>query len=175
LQRELAARAGVSTKSVRRHRGVLEAVDLVRESKGGLRFSLPFREERGTRKATSLLSWYAANPPDRECSLSLGEVLFEVVGTVIAEPARLGDPTDPIGGPFFAAHTRVDLDQLTGSEALPWLAPWVRVVETLLDRGNDHENEVETETPDDKRLPDSNAEPRSVIMGEIPSQTALSS
>ena len=174
-QRELADRAGVSTKSVRRHRGVLEAVDLVQKSEAGLRFSLPFREERGTRKATSLLPWYAVNSPDRECYLSLREVLFEVVETVIAEPARLGDPTDPIGGPFFAAHTKVDLDQLTGSEALQWLVPWVRVVETLLDRGNDHENKIETETPDDEGLPDSNAEPRSVIMGEIPSQTALSS
>lgn len=102
---------------------MFEAVDLVQESEDGLRFSLPFREEHGTRKATSLLPWYAVNSPDRECCLSLGEVLFEVVETVIAEPARLGDPTDPIGGSFFAAHTRVDIDQLTGSEALPWLAP----------------------------------------------------
>lgn len=174
-QRELADRAAVSTKSVRRHRGVLEALDLVREVDRGLRFSLPFRKERGSRETKAILPWYAVDSPDREWYLTLGDVLFEVVVTVIDEPARLGDPTDPIGGPFFAAHTRVDLDQLTGSEALPWLAPWVRVVETLLDRGNDHENEVETETPDDKRLPDSNAEPRSVIMGEIPSQTALSS
>ena len=48
----------------------------------------------------------------------------------------------------------------------------MRVVETLLDQGSDHENETET---DDEGLPDSDAGPRSVIMGKAPSQMALSS
>jgi hypothetical protein len=101
----------------------------------------------------------------------LGDVLFEVVGSLVADPARLSEPTDSVGGVFFGAHVDVNLASLTDSEALPKLAPWIGVVEALLDLDRDK----------DRWPPDTGSamgwEParQVAIMGKISSQTSLES
>ena len=136
-----------------------EAIDLVREVDRGLRFSLPFREERSSRKVETILPWYTVDSPDREWCLTLEDVLLEVAAAMINDPTRLGDPMDPIGGHFFTPREKLDIDRLTDSEALPWLSSWLPVVKAIVDHDNSkHYSKVERYT---------------TITGEVPSQTAL--
>jgi hypothetical protein len=154
-QRELAKRADVSPQSVRNHHIVLEAFDLVREVDGGLRFALPFRDERTDRhRGTDVLPSYAVGNPNRDGLTRASDVLFGVVDRLIADPGRLADPMDSIGGVFFDPGG-FDPDRLCQPDAWPWLLPWVRVLRALLDIANlDHEQ-------------------RDVVMGNDPTQTML--
>jgi hypothetical protein len=168
-QRELADRAGVSPRSVRSHRAVLEAFDLVREteskteseSDGGLRFALPFRDERDSPdRGAAVLPSYAVGSPDRAAHTRASDVLFGVVDRLIADPSRLGDPDDPIGGAFFdPGGSDAVSDRLCRPDAWPWLSPWVSLLRALCDV------DEETDVPD--------REQRSVVMGEDPTQAAL--
>ena len=129
------------------------------------------REVRGDRRTEAVLPWYGIGSPDRAGCLTLGEVLFEAVGLHVADPTRLGEPTDSIGEAFFGAHAGVDLASLTDSGALPKLAPWIEVVEALLDL-----NSNEDQWPPDTGSATSWEPARQVaIMGKIPSQTSLES
>ena len=95
-QRELADRAGVSPRSVRTHRAVLEAFDLVREAGAGLRFALPFHDERMDADrdgGAAVLPSYAIGNPDRDGLTRGSDVLFRVVERLIDDPSRLADPS----------------------------------------------------------------------------------
>ena len=162
-QRELADRTGVSPRSVRTHRDVLEAFDLVREVDGGLRFALPFHEERmdadRDRRAAVLPSYATANP-DYDGLTWGSDVLFRVVERLIGDPSRLADPSDPIGGVFFdPGGFDAVTDRLCRPDAWPWLAPWLSVVEALLDIDG------ETDETGDRSPP--------IIMGTDPNQRAI--
>jgi hypothetical protein len=142
-QAELADRAGVSSRSVRNHRTVLEAFDLVRETESTLRFALPFRDERADQnRGAALLPFYAAGNPDRSNLTRTSDVLFAVVDRLIDDPSRLADPADPIGGPFFEAG-EFDLDRLCRPAAWPWLRPWVSLAMALLDIEGDIEEDTD--------------------------------
>lgn len=106
-QRDLADRAGVSTQSVRNHRNILEAFDLLRETEGSLRFAFPFRDERTDQgRGAAVLPSYAVGNPDREAHTRPPDVLFDAVDRLIEDPSQLADP-----------------------EAWPWLS----LLEALLD------------------------------------------
>jgi hypothetical protein len=159
-QRELAERADVSARSVRAHRAVLKAFDLVREVDGGLRFALPFNEERADRDSgAAVLPFYAVANPDRDTLTQASDVLFGVVATLLDDSSRLADPNDPIGGVFFTASGGFDVDRLADSDAWPWLSPWLSVVGALLDVDG------ETDGNRDRSPP--------IIMGIDPDQRAL--
>ena len=160
-QRELADRAGVSPRSVRTHRAVLEAFDLVREAGAGLRFALPFHDERMDADrdgGAAILPSYAIGNPDRDGLTRGSDVLFRVVERLIDDPSRLADPSDPIGGVFFNVDSeRWDAvtDRLCRPDAWSWLSPWVSVAGALLDIDDDR----------DRSLP--------IIMGTDPNQCAI--
>ena len=160
-QRELADRAGVSPRSVRTHRAVLEAFDLVREAGAGLRFALPFHDERMDADrdgGAAILPSYAIGNPDRDGLTRGSDVLFRVVERLIDDPSRLADPSDPIGGVFFNVDSeRWDAvtDRLCRPDAWSWLSPWVSVAGALLDINDDR----------DRSLP--------IIMGTDPNQCAI--
>jgi hypothetical protein len=125
---ELAAKAGVSTRSLRStgNLDALVALDLVRETDDGYRFVLPFAtdEERGEHICPSVIDDEAAITHD---------VVYELVCEVVDDgPMRTADPDDPLGAPFFGAGT--DIQSLIGQ--LPWLNPWVRVARLLCNRGS---------------------------------------
>jgi hypothetical protein len=162
-QRELADRTGVSPRSVRTHREVLEAFDLVREVDGRLRFALPFHEERmdaDRDRGAAVLPSYATANPDHDGLTWGSDVLFRVVERLIGDPSRLADPSDPIGGAFFdPSGFDAVTDRLCRPDAWPWLAPWLSVVEALLDIDG------ETDETGDRSPP--------IIMGTDPNQRAI--
>jgi len=121
-QRELADRAGVTEQSIRDNRGVLEALDLLRETADGWRLSLPFR--------TSEERWSGIKPELLECSAmtTVTDVLWEIA-EVLVPTDRLVDPDDPIGGAFYAADPPGELQ-----EVWPEIEAWVDVVVALLDQ-----------------------------------------
>lgn len=116
---DLADRAGVSSRSISRHLDALVALDIVRETDDGLRLSLPFDSERGD----------TVVPTAVEESLSAQDVVFELVLAMVDVGAagRLGDPTDPLGMPFFGPK----LDTGPLHRHLPRVNPYLRVALTL--------------------------------------------
>jgi hypothetical protein len=117
----LAEKAGVSTRSLRRHLDVLEALDLVRETDGGYRLALPFAtdEERGERILPDAVDDDLAAPQD---------LLFDIATVLVEDTDRLADPDDPLGAAFVYP---LDIEALR--RELPDLDPWVRVARDLCD------------------------------------------
>jgi hypothetical protein len=134
VQSELAERAGVSTRSIRTHTERLAAFDFARETDDGWRFALPLRgdgehDERGD----DIRSWFVATTDDESGAINtvVRDVFAEVVDALIDDPARYGDPDDPVAGALFAGPGEV-IPALC--KAWEWLEPWIRVVRTLLDK-----------------------------------------
>lgn len=121
---ELAERAGVSTRSLRRagNLDALIALDLVRETDdGSYRFTLPFstEEERGEQVCPE---------PVDDGLATVRDVLYEVVLVTVDDAAmRTADPDDPLGRPFFGSSFEIKplLSECS------WLNPWVRVARVL--------------------------------------------
>jgi len=142
---ELADRAGISTRSLRRDGNleVLEALDLIRESEDGLfRFALPFtsNEDRENRVCPEAVDDDLARVRD---------LLYEVVLEIVEDTARTADPEDPVGEAFYVAG--IDVDPLR--EELRRVNPWIRVAKSLC------------EEPVSRRIP--------VTFGATIEQTAL--
>jgi hypothetical protein len=117
-QTELAERADVSTRSLRKYVDVLAALDLVRETEGGYRLALPFQDdERGD---------LICPKPIKSQSTTATELLWDVADILLDEPMRLGNLDDPVGAAF--AHP-VDYDLLR--RECPRINPWVRVARLL--------------------------------------------
>lgn len=117
-QTELAARADVSTRSLRKYVDVLEALDLVRETESGYRLAFPFQDDdRGDPICPE---------PVATDATTATELLWEVADVLLDEPMRLADLDDPVGAAF--AHP-VDFDALR--RECPRIYPWVRIARIL--------------------------------------------
>lgn len=92
-QSDLAERAGISARSLRRHLDALVTLDIVRQTEAGLRLALPFDDERGERVIPDSLTE----------DTRLKDVVFDVALDLVDDAGRLGDPEDPVGRPFFGA------------------------------------------------------------------------
>ncbi|MFC7044281.1 hypothetical protein ACFQH6_01690 [Halobacteriaceae archaeon GCM10025711] len=115
-QRELADRAGVSTRSLREYTDILTAFDIVRAIDSGYRLALSTRDEAG------VLPWYVG-----DSLVETRDVVFEAA-LDLADPDRVTDPGDPVGSTFYWPP---DLEQLR--RPWPWITPWLRVVHGLVD------------------------------------------
>ena len=128
IQSELADRANVSTRWIRKHIERLAAFDFVRRTDAGWRFALPFHtdEERGK----AIHPWFVApSEIDREQDALVREVIAEAVYDLL-DAERYADTDDPVGGALFAKPgERIPALQ----EAWEWLDPWISVVEILID------------------------------------------
>lgn len=89
---DLADRAGISTRSLRRHLDPLVSLDVVRETDGAYRLALPFDDERGERIAPEPLT---------DDTVRTQDLVFELALDLVDDGGRLGDPEDPVGRPFF--------------------------------------------------------------------------
>jgi hypothetical protein len=141
VQSELAARADVSTRSIRTHTERLAAFDFVRETDAGWRFALPFHtdEERGK----IVLPWFVATGDDSETSKTfVRDVLGDVVSDLL-DVDRYADPDDSVGGALFGSPGEM-IPALR--EAWEWLEPWIPIIQTLLDApaGSPSENATAT-------------------------------
>lgn len=113
-QRDLADRAGVSTRSIRNNRDVLEALGLVSVDGNGWRLKLSFRTDAERRGGIV---------PD-----IVGTPFVDAVGELlemVLPPERYGDPDDPVGGTlFWPPEPWVLLEN-------PDVAPWVKLTAQL--------------------------------------------
>jgi hypothetical protein len=117
-QSELAEKADVSARSLRRYLDILEALDLIRNIEGGYRIAFPDSDgERGERIFPEAVGDDLAAPQD---------ILLDIALTLAEEPARLSDPEDPVGAAFCWPP---DLEALR--RGLPRIDPWVRVARVL--------------------------------------------
>jgi hypothetical protein len=127
-QTELAERAGIHERSLRRHSDVLQALDVLRETEdGALRLALPFREsEKGERILPSPVA-------AEHCRRATQDAAFEAAVTLIGlEEARsLARPDSPLGAPFSGPPVELatDIDRLC--DARPEWAPWLRLAQRL--------------------------------------------
>jgi hypothetical protein len=118
-QTALAEAADVSTRSLRRHLGALEALDMVRDPGEGYRLALPFpEEERGERILPAAMTDDLAAAQD---------LVFDVAEVFVDDTGRFGDPSDPVGAAFI--HFPPDYRRLRAH--LPGITPWVDVAKTL--------------------------------------------
>ncbi|MFW6382983.1 MAG: hypothetical protein ACOCZD_02980, partial [Haloferacaceae archaeon] len=111
-QAELCRRAGISAQSWRNHRDGLVAADWVRETAGGWRLALPFRDERGDDVDVADPPWWlraeagdAAGDLGRDSRRAtdvLDWLLLE--RGLLADVGRLRDPDDPIGSIYGAVR-----------------------------------------------------------------------
>lgn len=127
---ELAERADVSTRSLRRHLGALRAIDLIRETGDGLRLAVPFRNSESQSRVLP-------DPvvDERRAVKTAKATTFEVVLARVTktEARELGDPNTPLGRPFFGPPVRFSREVATLLEANPDLAPWVKLSQRLSD------------------------------------------
>ncbi|ELY62149.1 hypothetical protein C492_08475, partial [Natronococcus jeotgali DSM 18795] len=113
-QRDLADRAGVSTRSIRNNRDVLEALGLVSVDGNGWRLKLSFRTDAERR---------AGIVPDI-VGTPFVDAIGELLETVLP-PERYGDPDDPVGGTlFWPPEPWVLLEN-------PDVAPWIQLAARL--------------------------------------------
>ncbi|WP_435078552.1 hypothetical protein [Halococcus sp. AFM35] len=129
-QSELADRADVSARSIRKYVERLKAFDFIRETDDGWRFALPFHidEERGK----TVLPWFVATADDdqeRGQDTLVRDVLAEAVSDLL-DVDRYADPDDPVGGALFSPPGEL-IPALR--EAWGWLGPWIRAIQILLD------------------------------------------
>jgi hypothetical protein len=130
IQSELADRADVSARWIRKHIERLAAFDFVRQTDAGWRFALPFHidEERGK----TVLPWFVATADDDQepgQDTLVRDVLAEAVSDLL-DADRYADPDDPVGGALFGPPGEL-IPALR--EAWEWLEPWIRAIQTLLD------------------------------------------
>lgn len=121
-RQELAERADVSMRSISRHLDTLVALDIVRKTnEGELRLSLPFGSNDDGRDGQL--------PAPVDENLPAQKTVFELVLAMVdaGEAGRLGDPSDPLGKPFFGPT--LELGPL--QRHLPRVNPWVKVAKTL--------------------------------------------
>ncbi|MFC6764317.1 HTH domain-containing protein [Natrinema soli] len=91
-QRALAARAGVSARTIRNYRNRLEALDLIHVDENGYRLALSFQTaaERRDPVVPTILE-------ENQTLLDAADAFLET----ILPPERYGDPDDPLGGVLF--------------------------------------------------------------------------
>lgn len=108
----------MSTRSLRKYVGVLEALDLIRETENGYRLALPVQDDdRGDPICPE---------PVASDATTATELLWDVADVLLDDPMRLADLGDPVGAAF--AHP-VDFDALR--RECPRINPWVRVARIL--------------------------------------------
>ncbi|ELZ01345.1 hypothetical protein C480_18162 [Natrialba aegyptia DSM 13077] len=109
-QRELADRTDVSTRTIRKYRDRLEALDIIRVDESGYRLTLSFQtaSERDP-VLSSLLE-------ERQTLLDAVDAFLET----ILPPDRYGDPNDPLGSALFWPP---DPSRLLDH---PTVGPWLR-------------------------------------------------
>lgn len=91
----------MSTRSLRKYVGVLEALDLIRETENGYRLALPVQDDdRGDPICPE---------PVASDATTATELLWDVADVLLDDPMRLADLDDPVGAAF--AHP-VDFDAL---------------------------------------------------------------
>ncbi|MDG5761827.1 hypothetical protein QA600_21115 [Natronococcus sp. A-GB1] len=115
-QREIADRAGVSTRSIRKYRDLLKALDLVTHTDDGYRLVLSFRDPVERRDPVT--------PAIVEEKQSLLDATDAVLETMLPSD-RYGNPDDAVGGTLFWPPGPFQLiDQ-------PKVGPWIRVAAAL--------------------------------------------
>ncbi|WP_049996302.1 hypothetical protein [Halococcus sediminicola] len=127
IQSELADRADVSARWIRKHIERLAAFDFIRQTDGGWRFALPFHtdEERGK----TIYPWFvSSSEADREQDTLVREVVAEAVYDLL-DAGQYANADDPVGGLFAKPGERIPALQ----EAWEWLDPWISAVEILVD------------------------------------------
>lgn len=100
-QAELAERAGVSTRSLRQHQDVLEALGLLDVDAGEYRLRLTFPDE-----------YEDVSPSFLGSDTRPVEVIYAVAEELLVDPSRLGDPDTRLGRAFTWPP---DLDVLLGT------------------------------------------------------------
>jgi len=129
-QTELAERADVSTRSLRKYTDVLAALDLVCDTDDGYQLALPVQDDdRGD---------LGCPDPVENDATTATELLWEVADVLLDDPMRLGDLDDPVGAAF--AHP-VDFDALR--QECPGINPWVRVARILCNSPDAEPNVVQ--------------------------------
>ena len=127
-QSELAERADVSARSIRKHIKRLAAFDFVRRTDAGWRFALPFHidEKRGK----TIYPWFVApSESDGKQGTLIREAIAEAIYDLL-DAERYADTDDPVGGALFAKPgERIPMLQ----ETWEWLDPWISVLEVLID------------------------------------------
>ncbi|MFC6764328.1 HTH domain-containing protein [Natrinema soli] len=109
-QRELADRTDVSTRTIRKYRDRLEALDIIRVDESGYRLTLSFQtaSERRDPVLSTVLE-------ENQTLLDAADALLET----ILPPDRYGDPNDPLGSVLFWPPDPLRL--LEHSTIGPWL------------------------------------------------------
>ena len=133
-QSELAEEADVSTRSLRRHMGALELLDLVRETERGYRIALPDPDgERGQRILPE---------PVEDDLAAMQDYVFDAAFDLVEDPARLTDPGDSLGA---ALSFPPDFDAV--AEELPRLELWIPLARQLCDDPDPDEHRTVTMGP----------------------------
>ncbi|WP_136690070.1 helix-turn-helix domain-containing protein [Halorhabdus amylolytica] len=134
-QSELAEKADVSTRSLRRHMGTLELLDLVRETERGYRIALPDPDdERGQRILPE---------PVEDDLAAMQDYVFDAAFDLVEDPARLTDPGDSLGA---ALSFPPDFDAV--AEELPRLESWIPLARQLCDDPDPDEQRTVTMGPE---------------------------
>ena len=115
-QRELADRADLSTRTIRKYRDRLEALDLIRVDQNGYRLALSF--QIATERRDSVI------PTVLEESQTLPDVADRLLETILP-PSRYGDPDDPLGSALFWP---LNLSRLLEH---PMVSSWMRLAAAL--------------------------------------------
>lgn len=115
-QRELAERAAVSARTIRKYRDRLEALDLIHIDTNGYRLTVPFQTttERRDPVVPAVLE-------DTQTLLDTTDALLEIM----VPPDRYGDPDDVLGSALFWP---LDPSRLLDH---PTVGPWLRVAAAL--------------------------------------------
>lgn len=116
----LAEAADVSTRSLRRYRDQLVALDVVRETPAGVRLAVSFHT--ATERRRDLSPWYVGDD-----WAIFGDVIFEAARHLLDDAARFGDPADPVAQCWLSVPP--DPDRLV--DAWPWIGPWLPALRAL--------------------------------------------
>jgi DNA-binding MarR family transcriptional regulator len=129
---ELAEGADCAVSTVHRNRDRLAALGLLDVTDDGHRIQLPFHTKAGRRDESDRLPWHLAAQADGETVL-VRDICYRLVETVVDDPARWGDPEDPICGVWLATTDGVpDFGGLLSE--WPWLDSWIDTLEAALDQ-----------------------------------------
>lgn len=121
LDREaLADAAGVSTRSLRRYRDQLVALDVVRETPAGLRLAVSFHTDDERRR--DILPRVVGDE-----WATVGDAIFEAAAHLLDDALRFGDPSDPVAQCWLSFPP--DFDRLV--DGWQWIEPWVPALRTL--------------------------------------------
>jgi DNA-binding MarR family transcriptional regulator len=128
---ELAERAGVAASTVHRKHDRLSALGLLDATDDAYRIQLPFHTTAGRRDEPDRLPWFLADQTDGDTVL-VRDVCYRLAEAAVDDPARWGDPDDPICGVWLDTADGVpDLARLLTE--WPWLDAWIDTLEAVLD------------------------------------------